>query len=92
MSTKKCFLAPSQEEIAAYAYFLWEIEGRQSGRDWDYWLQAEAQLQLDRKYEAGMLDGVLPDARESRLKSLQDIDWQKVAEASSGRGASALAD
>lgn len=49
------FLPPSFEEIAAYAYFLWEAEGRQHGRDLDYWLEAESHLTADRQYEAGLL-------------------------------------
>jgi hypothetical protein len=36
----------SHEEIAAYAYYLWEHEGRPSGRAEELWLQAEAQLRL----------------------------------------------
>jgi hypothetical protein len=35
---------PSQEEIAAYAYHLWEANGRQSGRDAEYWFQAQTQI------------------------------------------------
>ena len=35
---------PSQQEIAAYAYHLWEADGRQAGRDAEYWFQAQAQL------------------------------------------------
>ena len=56
MSKKmKEFLPPSTDEIAAYAYYLWEAEGRQNGRDVDYWLDAKAHLEADRKYEAGLL-------------------------------------
>ena len=55
MSKKKNFSAPSHDEIAAYARHLWEAEGRQSGRDLDYWLQAEAYLHADRKFEAGLI-------------------------------------
>jgi hypothetical protein len=36
--------APAADDIARYAYFLWELEGRAEGRAEDYWLQAEAQL------------------------------------------------
>lgn len=54
MITKK-FQSPTQEEIARYAYFLWESEGRMHGRDLDYWLQAEAHLTANREHEAGLL-------------------------------------
>ena len=30
--------------VAAYAYHIWEQEGRPVGRDREHWLQAEAQL------------------------------------------------
>ena len=45
---------PTFGEIANYAFHLWEVEGRQPGRDMDYWLEAEAHLLADRCYEAGM--------------------------------------
>ena len=32
------------EAVAAYAYHIWEQEGRPVGRDREHWLQAEAQL------------------------------------------------
>lgn len=35
---------PSHDEIAAYAYHLWEANGRRQGRDVEYWLQARTQL------------------------------------------------
>ena len=35
---------PSTEEIAAFAYFIWEKNGCQEGRDLDDWLAAEQEL------------------------------------------------
>jgi hypothetical protein len=32
-------------EIARLAYFAWERDGRPHGRDQEYWLQAEKQIQ-----------------------------------------------
>ena len=32
------------EAVAAYAYHIWEQEGRPVGREREHWLQAEAQL------------------------------------------------
>ena len=52
--TKK-FQEPSEQEIAEFAYYLWESEGRVSGRDLDYWLQAKAQLTKTRQLESGLL-------------------------------------
>jgi hypothetical protein len=51
----KTFSEPTGDEIAAYAYKLWEAEGRPDGRDLDHWLQAKAHLTADRQYEAGVL-------------------------------------
>lgn len=51
----KTFSEPTNDEIAAYAYKLWEAEGRPDGRDLDHWLQAKAHLTADRQYEAGVL-------------------------------------
>jgi|GEM_PF-932731 len=45
---------PTKQEIATYAYYLWETEGRQGGKEMDYWLQAEAQLIADRKHNAAL--------------------------------------
>ena len=34
----------TEHEIAVCAYFIWEQEGKPSGRALDHWLQAELQL------------------------------------------------
>ena len=44
--------APTDEEIAGYAYHLWESEGRKDGRDVEYWLQAKAHLTALRQQAA----------------------------------------
>lgn len=59
MTTKK-FQAPTDEEIARYAYYLWETEGRIHGRDLDYWLQAETHLIAARQQDADLLHFVSP--------------------------------
>jgi len=41
-------LLPTDEEIAERAYFIWEREGRQNGRDRENWLKAEAELMAER--------------------------------------------
>ncbi len=51
----KTFQMPTNDEIAVYAYHLWESEGRIGGRELDYWLQAKALLIAQREYEAGLL-------------------------------------
>ena len=52
------YVEPTEEEIARFAYYLWESEGRQHGRDLDYWLQAKKHLTVDRQFEAGILEGM----------------------------------
>jgi hypothetical protein len=42
----------NHEEIARLASDLWQTEGRQSGRDLEYWLRAEQQLAAKSKPEA----------------------------------------
>jgi hypothetical protein len=66
MKKTTSFSPPTHEEIAAYAYHLWEAEGRISGRDLEYWFQAKAHLLADRLYEAGMLDQITPVLMNSR--------------------------
>ncbi|MGV8841488.1 MAG: DUF2934 domain-containing protein [Bauldia sp.] len=36
---------PTDDEIRLRAYHLWDINGRQDGRDLDYWLQAALELE-----------------------------------------------
>jgi hypothetical protein len=62
MTTKK-FQPPTDEEIARYAYCLWESEGQIHGRDLDYWLQAKTHLIAAREHEAGLLAKVKPQER-----------------------------
>jgi len=40
------------EEIALYAYYIWEKEGRPEGRALEHWLQAELQLRAARPLDA----------------------------------------
>ena len=54
------FQAPTDEEIARYAYCLWESEGRIHGRDLDYWLQAETHLTAARQQDNDLLNFVSP--------------------------------
>lgn len=44
--------SPSAQEIAICAYAIWEKEGRPCGRDVEHWLQAKAQLEVDRQQDS----------------------------------------
>ena len=45
---------PTDEEVATYAYYLWESAGRMDGRDVEYWLQAKVLLTAMRQDDAGL--------------------------------------
>lgn len=68
----KTFQQPTDEEIARYAYYLWESEGCVHGRDMDYWLQAKAHLTTTREYEAGLLKNA-PSPQKAPVKGQQEI-------------------
>jgi len=42
---------PSFEEVATFAYLIWEQKGRSDGHDLDDWLEAEMQLEATRREE-----------------------------------------
>lgn len=55
MTTKAKNIQPTTDaEVATYAYYLWESDGRKDGLDMEYWLQAKAQLIARREHEAGL--------------------------------------
>jgi hypothetical protein len=58
---------PTRDEIALAAFLAWERDGRQPGRELDYWLEAEGQLRLLRlkKAEAAAAQAALPWPRSS---------------------------
>lgn len=47
MNTRPYFVEPTHDETAFRAFLIWEQEGRESGRELDYWLQAQAQLHAE---------------------------------------------
>lgn len=54
MARKAKFVEPTDDEIANYAYVLFDSDGRVPGRELEYWLQAEAQMIADRRHDAGL--------------------------------------
>ncbi|MBI5684664.1 MAG: DUF2934 domain-containing protein [Verrucomicrobia bacterium] len=44
--------SPTAQEIAVCAYAIWEKEGRPNGRAVEHWLQAQAQLEVDRQEDS----------------------------------------
>jgi hypothetical protein len=50
-----------RDEVARRALQLWRAAGRPTGRDLEYWLQAEVELLSERQYRgsnrAGAVDG-----------------------------------
>jgi hypothetical protein len=49
-----------REEIALYAYYIWENEGRAEGRPLEYWPQAELQLRTARVLDAPRAGHITP--------------------------------
>lgn len=43
-TTNEKTITLQREDIATLARELWQQEGSQSGRDWEYWLRAEQQI------------------------------------------------
>ena len=43
---------PTADEVAVFAYTIWENEGRAHGHALDHWLQAELQLEITLNQEA----------------------------------------
>jgi DUF2934 family protein len=43
----KLSLSLRRRKIRTRAYQLWEQAGRPSGRDWEFWLEAERQIRRD---------------------------------------------
>ena len=48
LSTNGIDFAPTADEVARRAYFSYENEGSKPGRDVQHWLEAEAQLLIER--------------------------------------------
>ncbi|MFN7140399.1 MAG: DUF2934 domain-containing protein [Limisphaerales bacterium] len=36
---------PTDEQIRTRAYYLWEADGCQPGRDWEYWIKAKQEFE-----------------------------------------------
>jgi hypothetical protein len=53
MAVVKVVEAPSYDEIAERAYFIYEARGGDHGLDIDDWLQAEAELLAERSGDFG---------------------------------------
>jgi len=58
------FEEPTDHEISACAYSIWEAEGRPCGREVAHWFQAKAHLSATRKADAGLLK--IPEAKKSK--------------------------
>ncbi len=67
-NTASFYQEPTHDEIALAAFLQWEREGRQPGREMEYWCQAEVQMRSARlkKAEAAAAEASLPWPRPSR--------------------------
>src|SRR5436305_14386860 len=57
-------ITPSDDEIAARAYEIYEREGRSDGKAMDHWLQAESELRAERQNR-----GTNPQSRQDQPRS-----------------------
>ena len=79
---------PSHDEIALHAFLLWEKEGRQTGREMTYWLQAEAQLRQTQQQQIETAAKVIrqwPPAPSAAKSAVITPAKAKVAKAAASR-------
>jgi len=72
---------PTTEEIALCAYWIWEKEGRPTGRDLIHWRQAEAQLQADYFHEqlAAVQSTPAPRTRRAKIATRSIHSFQEIS-------------
>ena len=46
---------PDPQQVATFAFLIWEKEGRRPGRAFAYWIQAQKQLEADYQHELTVL-------------------------------------
>jgi len=63
------YKAPTDEEVAICAYYIWESEGCPPGREFANWFEARAHLVASRKMDAGMLRMPAANKRPAVSKS-----------------------
>jgi len=42
---------PAHEEVALFAYYIWEQQGRPDGHDAEHWFEAEKQLEATHTHD-----------------------------------------
>jgi hypothetical protein len=74
------YKAPTLEEIATCAYFIWEAEGRPVDREISHWFQAQAHLIATRKMDAGLLKSHRPTKRAGAKSAAHESDEISMAD------------
>ena len=77
----KNFASPTDEEIAFYAYCLWEADGRPEGKDVEHWFQAKAQLAAHTQNESELLK-----VRKTRTTGVPKIAATPATQKQSAQG------
>jgi hypothetical protein len=67
-----------RDEIALLAYYAWERDGKPSGRDLQYWLEAEIQVRATRHLLAREI-GVVPKASKPSRRGAARNNGARVA-------------
>jgi hypothetical protein len=70
-SERSLSASPSQEEIAKRAYQLYEQNGREEGRDLEYWLEAEKSLRTQLSEPLSPME--FAETKESPVTSANSI-------------------
>jgi hypothetical protein len=68
---KKFIPNPTYEEIAPWAYWIYESRGRKPGSELEDWFEAEGQLIADRQHEAGLTNGRIYNERRAPWENAQ---------------------
>lgn len=74
---------PSEEEISARAYAIWEAEGRPEGRDREHWFRAKAEAEAGGEDSPSSSVGEDPDYVRPAGRKTMDMppaSWSKTDE------------
>lgn len=70
------YTEPTHDEIALAAFLAWERDGRQPGREMQYWLEAENQIRIARQ-------------KKAEAAAAETLDWPRPSRAAQVKKAAA---
>ena len=72
-------MSAQQDEVKELAYKLWQESGSPHGKDWDFWLAAEAQLKAAKPKPAPKPKAAKPAAKPKAAAKAKALAKAKVA-------------